>query len=206
MTSLGVNIENPAAQTAVFVSKANLTDITNPLAPVSLGGNLTLQVNMTDKGEPGINSDMIAISLWNGSTLLFSSNWNGTKTVEKTIDGGNLVVHSGFSLNASATTATKEATIGEPDAVVTQPGIKAYPNPFTDKVYFEFSSPDVVNARLELFDAAGAKLGVLFNQQIEGGELYQVEYNPTGISTKMLIYRLVLGDQVYTGKLIYKQQ
>ena len=53
MTSLGVNIANTSAQTAVFVSKANLTDITDPLNPVSKGGSLTLQVNMTDKGEPG---------------------------------------------------------------------------------------------------------------------------------------------------------
>ena len=38
---------------ATFNGKANLQDITNPLAPVSLGGNLPLQVTMTDSGEPG---------------------------------------------------------------------------------------------------------------------------------------------------------
>ncbi len=47
---------------------------------------------MTDKGEPGSN-DTIGITLWNGNTLVFSSEWTGAKTLEKQIDGGNLVVH-----------------------------------------------------------------------------------------------------------------
>src|SRR5262249_57131215 len=34
--------------TAVFQAKANLQDITNPLQPISLGGNLSLQRQMTD--------------------------------------------------------------------------------------------------------------------------------------------------------------
>src|SRR5206468_2803887 len=38
---------------ANFSSKANLTDITSPLAPISLGGGLQLVLTMTDKGEPG---------------------------------------------------------------------------------------------------------------------------------------------------------
>jgi hypothetical protein len=73
-------------------SKANLTDVTNPLGQVTVGGNLTLQVTMTDKGEPGL-SDTIGVTLWDGSKLLFSSHWKGSKTVEQLLAGGNLVVH-----------------------------------------------------------------------------------------------------------------
>jgi hypothetical protein len=47
---------------------------------------------MSDAGEPG-KSDSIAITVWNGTgALWFSSNWNGTKTAEQIIGGGNLVV------------------------------------------------------------------------------------------------------------------
>jgi len=35
----------------------------------------------------------MAITVSNGSNMLFSSKWNGTRTVEKTLDGGNLVAH-----------------------------------------------------------------------------------------------------------------
>ncbi len=77
---------------ADFRSKANLTDVTDPAHPVTISGNLALQVTMTDKGDPG-SSDTIAVTAWNGNTLVFSSEWNGAKTVEGLLDGGNLVVH-----------------------------------------------------------------------------------------------------------------
>jgi hypothetical protein len=96
MTSLSTTVKTtPTAlipSTATFNGKANIQDITNPLAPISLGGNCTLQVTMSDAGEPG-KSDSIAITVWNGTgALWFSSNWNGTKTAEQIIGGGNLVV------------------------------------------------------------------------------------------------------------------
>jgi len=77
---------------ADFRSKASMVDITNPLAPVTIAGNLTLQVTLTDSGEPG-SSDTIGVTLWDGSKVVFSSNWNGAKTVEQLLSGGNLVVH-----------------------------------------------------------------------------------------------------------------
>jgi hypothetical protein len=77
---------------ATWSSKANLTDVTNAIAPVSIGGGWSLQMSMTDKGEPG-KDDSIAVTLWNGSTLVFSSNWDGAKTPEQILGGGNLVVH-----------------------------------------------------------------------------------------------------------------
>ncbi|MEH6538404.1 MAG: HYR domain-containing protein [Psychroserpens sp.] len=96
--SLGVNIADPDAKFGEFITKANLKDITDPLNPISLGGNLTLKVEMTDRGEPGID-DSIGINLTNNSnTLLYSSNWLGFSTEEMLLSGGNLVVHSGFSL------------------------------------------------------------------------------------------------------------
>jgi hypothetical protein len=78
-----------AGGTAQIETKANLTDITNPLAPVSLSGGLTLKIGLTDNGEPG-SSDTIAFTLLDGGTLLFSSNWNGSKTIEQLLGGGNL--------------------------------------------------------------------------------------------------------------------
>jgi hypothetical protein len=73
-------------------SKANLIDVTNPSAPVSVAGNLTLRVTATDRGELG-SSDSIGITLWNGNTLLLSSEWTGATTIEGALDGGNIVVH-----------------------------------------------------------------------------------------------------------------
>ena len=60
-----------------------MTDENNPVA---LGGNLSLQLRVTDNGEPG-DTDTIAITLWDsGGELLFSSNWDGSQTLEQTVD------------------------------------------------------------------------------------------------------------------------
>ena len=99
MTSLSV--QPPSCTTpslsspcmATFNGKANIQDITDPLNAIPIDGNAALQVTMTDRGEPGV-ADQIGITVWNKSGgLWFSSNWNGTKTTEQVLGGGNLVVH-----------------------------------------------------------------------------------------------------------------
>jgi hypothetical protein len=69
------------------------SDITDPLNSISVDGNATLQLWMTDKGEPG-TGDTLGIQVLNKSGgMWFSSNWSDTKTVEQTLGGGNLAVH-----------------------------------------------------------------------------------------------------------------
>ena len=74
--SLGVDISDEDAQFATFITKSNLKDITDPLNTISLGGNLILKVDMTDRGEPG-EFDSIAFNLTKNGNLLYSSNWTG---------------------------------------------------------------------------------------------------------------------------------
>jgi VCBS repeat-containing protein len=97
-----------AANKAAFVSKANLIDITDPTNPVSIAGNLSLIVTLTDRGEPG-SADAIGFTLWKGSELLFSSNWSGTGTIEQLLSGGNLVVHAGVAPKATSAVACVRA-------------------------------------------------------------------------------------------------
>jgi hypothetical protein len=91
-------VVDPINSTATFTSKANLTDVTDPFDPQSVAGNLTLVVDLTDRGEPG-SSDSIGMTLW-GTTgdlagkLLFSGRWDGVQTVEQYLAGGNLAVHT----------------------------------------------------------------------------------------------------------------
>ncbi|MEO6732074.1 MAG: T9SS type A sorting domain-containing protein [Ferruginibacter sp.] len=169
MQSLGVNATNAKRQTANYVSKTNITDITNPSLPVALGGNKFLHVSMIDNGEPG-SKDSISFVLVDGSAdptvltnIIYSSNWISSKTQMMNLGGGNLVVHSGFNLGSSAPaarTAAPEITLIQP---VTQPieipfSIKAYPNPserfFTLKV--ASSAPEEV--KIKVYDIVGRQV------------------------------------------------
>ncbi len=80
---------------------ATLTDVSKPTPGVKpppkphtpVLSDLTLRVTFTDQGKPGKNGDTIGITVWNGSTLIFSSAWNGASTVEVPLAGGDVVVH-----------------------------------------------------------------------------------------------------------------
>jgi hypothetical protein len=83
---------------ATFTAAANITDVTNPAAPVSIEGGASIQLDMVDWGEPGSNGpagpDQMGITVWTKTNALwYSSRWNGTKTQMQLLDGGNLVVH-----------------------------------------------------------------------------------------------------------------
>jgi len=203
MLSLGVNASNPLSQTAEYVSKTNLTDL-NTGEP--LGGNLYLYVKMTDNGEPGRN-DLISFVLVEGtkdptilSNIIFSSNWMNSKTEKLNLIGGNLVVHSGFSVNATSVKSTESEAIMVPQAEL---GLKVYPNPFKDHLYFDLRIPTDSRVRLEIFDLTGAIIATVFDNNVMADESYFIEYIPENIMNGVFMYRLIIdGKIMYTGKVI----
>jgi hypothetical protein len=201
MTSLGVqNNPDPTCDIAVFNSKATLKDVSNPLAPISLGGNLDLHVTMTDCGEPG-TADAIGITLWGpGNVLWVSTSWINYITVEEVLDGGNLVVHSGFSIPIpQSEEAEPPITIipsNDPSSLL------VYPNPYIDKVTFQFVPESDTRARLELYDLTGRLVETLYEGNVTGGQKYEIEYLRTAPNSNILIYRMTMGDKVSTGKLL----
>jgi hypothetical protein len=201
MTSLGVmNYPEPLCDIAVFNSKANLKDVSNPLAPISLGGNLDLHVTMTDCGEPGV-ADAIGITLYGpNNSLWVSTSWVSNHTIEELLDGGNLVVHSGFNVPLPLTAAE-----AEPPAVIepqNEIGLVVYPNPFYDRTTFRFVPAEDTRAKLELFDTYGRLVATLFENMVTAGQKYEVEYHRTDNGSSMLIYRMTMGDKITTGKLV----
>ena len=90
--TIGFNVDGSEPEYGQLQSKATLSDITSEDEAIPLGDNLTLVLSMTDNGEPG-RADSLAITLWgDDGVLLFSTHWDGSQTLEKTIDRGNLQV------------------------------------------------------------------------------------------------------------------
>jgi len=79
--------------TAQFSSKANVAELVNGVE-VSIEGNDIMQLNLTDVSPTSGVGDTLSVSVQRSKGgLWFSSNWDGAKTVEKTIlPGGNLSV------------------------------------------------------------------------------------------------------------------
>jgi hypothetical protein len=134
---------------AYFTTKANYSDITDPLNPITGPGNLDLTINMNDVSKGG-QGDEISILLMDGSTVLYSSNWNGTKTILQPIDGGNVSV-----LNSSAPTSSMS-----PNLVTVEMGtekktvevladkltVTAFPNPAKSQFNLKLVSNNTTDA------------------------------------------------------------
>jgi hypothetical protein len=183
MTSLSVNSTN---KTAVFNGKANIQDITNPLVPLSVDGNATLQVTMTDMGEPG-SSDKIAITVWNkAGGLWLASHWNGAKTLEQLLTKGNLKVSSKSSFN---TTPSTTARIDLDNSIDTEPSpqVIAYPNPVLDKVTIDLGGIPAMGVKTLLTDAVGKPL-LENGHKVIGESLLEIDMS--GLKSAMYIIQL----------------
>ena len=168
MISLGVNASNPSSQIAEYVSKTNLTDITNPLSTISMGGNKYLYVKMTDNGEPGVN-DMISFVLVEGTAdptvpanIIFSSNWVSFKTQQMKLGGGNLKVQSGFNLGTTASPTTKivSAIVEKTEDVkeLSLFNVIAYPNPSTSYFAVAVNGGSNEKVTVKVYDVLGRLL------------------------------------------------
>jgi len=152
--SLGVNVANASAKVATFITKCNLTDITDPLNVISLGGNLTLKVDMTDKGEPG-TYDMIGFNLSDGGTLLYSSNWTGTKTTQIQLASGNVLIHGGY--NVGTTREADPAVTSSPSVYGTEGfELLTWPNPSREDFNLRVNSQNRTDQiEIRVFDVNG---------------------------------------------------
>ena len=194
LTSLAIS----SGINAEFTGKAVAQDVTDPNNVVSLGGNLVMKVLMTDNGEPGTN-DLLSMTVFDkDGGVLFSSRWENNQPTKQLIASGNLQVNPSGLKSAEITP--------EIAPLIVEPTLRAYPNPFTERLNIEFSSATDTQAKLEIYSITGAKLTTLFDAPVNGGELYKVEYVPSLGSSQMVFYHLTMDGKTQVGKVIYNER
>jgi hypothetical protein len=200
------------ANQSIFEAKANISELveildldnkpTGSYKWATVEGNSPIRATITDGGGPnGINGDMIAVTYFRSSGgIWFSNNWStvDAKTIEQQIES------DGFIKVETGTQMTKGASIIDP--TLTEAKVNVFPNPFTEKLFFEFTSPTATNARLEIFSITGAKIATLFDAPIEAGRKNKAEYVPTLVSSQMVIYRLTMNGETRIGKMVYQER
>jgi hypothetical protein len=158
---------------ASFSTKANLTNITNPLAPFSVGGNMSLTVQMTDSTAGG-QGDSVSVTLQdpNGG-LLYSSNWNGTKSIlqnlRKPNGGGNVKVMSSLlsiaGMRPGESGETAAGLIPKEYALY-----QNYPNPFNPTTEIRFDVPENSRVRIAVYDMLGREIKILADAEWDAGQ------------------------------------
>jgi hypothetical protein len=108
------------------------------------------------------------------------------------------VTYVGANLTISGATTIEPVLQGKP-------GLKVYPNPFTNRLYFELQWNKGVKASIEIFNINGVKLATVFSGDIKPFHDYRLEYTPENISSGILVYRLIIDGQIaFSGKFLHK--
>ncbi len=79
--------------------------------------------------------------------------------------------------------------------------IEAFPNPFSEQTSFVFSSRIGGPAQLELFDATGKSIAVVFEGALSPGQTQEITLDGASYPTGIYIYRLQIGSDCIHGKL-----
>jgi hypothetical protein len=82
--------------------------------------------------------------------------------------------------------------------------VKAYPNPFSDKVIFEVSSAQSGNGSLEIVNMLGQKVKTVYQGFSAGSQTFELSLPVNQISH--LVYVLRIGNKKMTGKLLQINQ
>jgi hypothetical protein len=163
LTSISVHTSSVGG-TATINGRGMIQDITNPSSPVMVDNNASLQMNITDNGNPG-NTDLLGITIWNRlGGLWFASNWNGTSTVQQVISAGNEVVHSNSSFRPTS----------ENELIVSTESMTAYPNPAGDHITVSFNCTSEERYAVSIIDLTGRTILSEVVNAAEGNNIHEI--------------------------------
>ncbi len=79
--------------------------------------------------------------------------------------------------------------------------LQNFPNPFNPNTKIEYQIPRTEKVRIEVFDLLGRRLAVLVDGIISAGE-HNINFNASGLSSGVYIYRLSSSNQIISRKMI----
>ncbi|NID13823.1 MBG domain-containing protein, partial [Fibrivirga algicola] len=117
-----LSVGKPSSSDAQFTSKANISEVVNGVDQ-AIEGNCTMQFNMKQGPNDGPAGDEVAITIYRAKGgIWYSNNWNGTQTVLKQIETGNVSVSGGSA-------GTPRMGVEESSEPMMQLTVEASPNP-----------------------------------------------------------------------------
>jgi trimeric autotransporter adhesin len=188
-----LNVGAPKA-TATFSTKANLYEQKPDLSLVLIEGGSTFKMIIYQNGC----NQKVAITLYRkAGGIWYSSNWNGTATIQQTLNGGEVYVAGGGS--CSAITIRSSNNVEQADLLPAMKlGITAYPNPSASYFIIKIESRDKkIPINVRVLSITGKEIEVIRN--ITAGQMIQIgnKYSPG-----MYIAEVIQGEKKIVTKLI----
>jgi hypothetical protein len=195
-TTVAANI---AYRKAVISTKANLADVTDPLNPISYGGNLSLTMEAWESTTVTNGSgDKIGVQLVGNASqgMLFSSFWAAPSTTAQVINGGKIKVRNP-SVPVTPPPAPRQM---DPSAPATQRemDIRVYPNPSNGTFNLELPNTDQ-KVRIVVTDVSGKTVAI---ENLDENHSQTIKLNLQNVSQGVYMLHVTNGDQVYRTKLM----
>jgi hypothetical protein len=103
---------------------------------------------------------------------------------------------AGFEVQESRTTMTVEGNAGVSDGIE----VTAYPNPFNPETMIEFALAMEGDATVEVYDASGRTVAVLFRGRMSPRERHRVTFDGSGLASGPYLVRVAAAGRVRTIK------
>ncbi|MDX8341412.1 hypothetical protein SLH46_19595 [Draconibacterium sp. IB214405] len=114
------------------------------------------------------------------------------------------MTYNGDMIECLHPTSSAEITT-EVEPLLAPSDLKVFPNPFTEKVTFEFVSGVDAYGVLEIYNIFGQRVARLLDRPVEAGVMNRVEYVPGHNVSGIYLYRLDLDGKFQMGRIIYKE-
>lgn len=88
------------------------------------------------------------------------------------------------------------------DSSMLKTGVKAYPNPFSKMVQFEFTPTEDGLATIEIYDMLGSLKAVVYKNQVKAGAQYNAKFDGSDYAGGMYTYRFILNNQIIKGVIV----
>jgi len=145
---------------------------------------------------PSAATDKFRIKIWNKADdlLVYDNNIESDENAEPSteINGGSIVIHS---------TKNKSAEIQNP-LTIRDINFVVFPNPFNDRLHFEFSTPVDIDVKIEVYDITGRKVKTVFDNKALSGIQYRVDFHSVSEITGVYMYSVQLGETLFYDKVI----
>jgi hypothetical protein len=166
-------------------------DLCNQYGSVTVNASGTGLTYKLNGGSPTSNN--VFSSLASGSvTSITVIGANGCPTTVQCAD-----------LVQNCSTATGRATSGTAtiESAAAETTVKAYPNPFSDRIKFVVTSPVAGNGVLEVYNMMGQKVKTVYNGYIAAGtQTFELSLQTQQVAN--MVYVLRMGDKKMTGKIL----
>lgn len=113
------------------------------------------------------------------------------------------VAHNGSCSSSFVTTKTIDKSQLN---ITNELAVSVYPNPYTSKVNFIITSPLAGRASLQVYNVLGQNVRTVYNGYLQAGQRQTVSFDVPPAMQSMLIYKLQIGNQQITGKVLQAKE